>query len=240
MKLLITALLVSLTAQVSFADDIVVQKINSNLIKEVVIERVSTEELTFEEAYGTVNEDPIGDLIDSIGDAILTGKVNPASIVNVASKAWVIVRDNEPVLNAKAKTANALPEGIENWRMLERWKAPRAETYKVTYKNLFGAEVVHLQYRLVYSHGGKAAGIGTYLTNVAIQYQKVEVSWGYIFNAHVEVPQVLNMGTMDDPVAGMEMTLNWSIRTRPVSLKKGKYSSSFFVSGDGQPTKILN
>lgn len=240
MKLLL-ALLVGLTAQMSMANEIVVKKVNDDLIKEIVIEKVSVEELSADEAdmIFTNDEDPVEDLIGSIGEAILTGKVNPASVVNVAQKAWVVLKQNEPVLNAKTKTANALPEGLENWRLLERWQAPRAETYKVQYKNLYGSNVVTLNYRLVYSYGGQAAGVGKYLTNVAIQYQQVEVTWGYILNAHVTVPQVLNMGTMADPVAGMEIMLNWNITTRPLSLKKGKYSTSFFVSGDGSPTQIL-
>jgi hypothetical protein len=63
--------------------------------------------------------------------------------------------------------------------------------------------------------------------------------WGFIVNANVEIPQVVNMASVDSPVAGMQVTLNWTVNTRPISLRKLNKAVSFFVSGDGTPTKIL-
>lgn len=243
MKLLIAALAASLATQVAVAKtQTYVQSVDHDIIKQVVIEKEDSVELSMEEFQQITNQetDPVEDLIGSIGEAIATGKINPASIVNVAKKAWIVVKDNEPVLNARTLTANALPEGLARWDALESWQAPRAETFKVSYKNLYGATVVALNYRLIYSYGGRAAGIGQYLANATIQYKKVEVLWGYVFNADVTVPQVLNMGTRTEPIAGMEMSLNWTLATRPVSLKKGQYSNSYFISGNGAPTRILD
>lgn len=242
MKLLLATMILGLTVPTWAKVHTHIQKVDDDIIKEVVITEGEVEVLSFDDAemLGMEAKDPVEDLIGSIGKAIATGEIDPSQIVNVAQKAWVVIRENEPVLNAKGKSANALPQGLTRWEMLDSWQAPRAQTYRVQYKNAFGATVVDLSYRLVYSYGGTAAGVGKYIANASIQYNRVEVLWGYIFNAHVEVPQTLNMGTSKNPVAGMEMTLNWNIRTRPVSIKKGKYSTSFFISGNGAPVKILN
>ena len=92
---------------------------------------------------------------------------------------------------------------------------------------------------MIYSYGGRFEDKGRYLTNSTIQFSKVDVMWGFILNANVEIPQVINMGTLESPVAGMQMTLNWNVDTRPVSLRKMSNAATFFVSGDGQATKIL-
>ena len=143
-------------------------------------------------------------------------------------------------MEAKTASASALPSGITCWDQLAGWRPTRSETYDVVYKNLYGIKVVNVRFHIVYTYGGQYKGQGRYLTNATIRFGKVDVLWGYIFNANVEIPQVVNMGTEANPLAGMEMTLKWSVKTRPISLKKSISSMSFFVSGDGRPTMSLD
>lgn len=233
MKKLLIMTATLLATQVGLAKLHVTTTVDHPIVKEVVIEELETVELPFSAMQMS---DPVEDILSKIAD----GAIDLADVVNIYAKIWQIIKENKPVLNARGKRASALPRGLARWDSLSGWSAPRATTYRVRYKNLYGIEVVKLEYRLVHSYGGGVNGRGRYITNAAIQYQNVEVMWGFIFNAHVEVPQVLNLGTHRSPVAGMEITLNWNIDTRPISIKKGKYSSSFFVYGDGRRTRILN
>lgn len=55
--------------------------------------------------------------------------------------------------------------------------------------------------------------------------------WGYTFNARVEVPGAVNLGTSASPVAGLELNLHWNVKT---VVKESENSVHFFVDGHGQ------
>lgn len=207
------------------------------LIQSVEIEKIDEVEL--------MNIGPMGwetdcTLLDKKDDEPSLANVDPADIIRLGKKAYEIIKENEPILEARGIKASALPRGVQCWNQMTSWSPTRAETYKVTYKNGFGMKVVDLQFRILYTYGGQLNGQGRYLANSTIQFSNINVLWGYIFNADVEIPQAINMGTEKAPLAGMQMTLNWSVNTRPISLKKSMSSSSFFISGDGRPTAVLD
>ena len=208
------------------------------LIHSVEINKLDSVELLNFGLHGWESDCTLLDRSNQLRPAI--GDIDLTDIINVGEKIWEIVKENEPILEARGAKASALPRGITCWDQLTSWSPTRAETYEVVYKNLYGMRVVDLKFRILYTYGGQLKGQGRYLTNSTIQFSKVNVLWGYIFNADVEIPQVVNMGTEENPLAGMQMTLNWSVNTRPISLKKSINSASFFVSGDGRPTKILD
>lgn len=235
MKKLLVMAATMLATQVGFAKLHITTTVDHEIVKTVEIEELETVELPFNKA-----EMNLGDSTEDLLRRITEGTLDLADVVNIYAKAWQIIKENKPILKARTKRASALPRGLHRWDSLSGWSPPRATTYRVKYKNLYGINVVVLEYRLVHSYGGGIEGRGKYITNATIQYQKVDVMWGFIFSADVEVPQVLNLGTRENPVAGMEITLNWDIRTRPIMVKKGKYSSSFFVFGDGRATRVLN
>jgi hypothetical protein len=165
----------------------------------------------------------------------ITPDIDINMVINLAQKAWAFIEANKAVANVKTQTANALPSGLKCWNQLTNWHAPRSEVYQVSYKNLFGIEVVNLQFAVVYSWGGKYRGLGSYLTNATVQYRNLDVTWGWTVNADVAVPMVTNMGTEASPVAGLQLDLHWKVE----ALSHSESTASFFVSGDGRPTQQL-
>ncbi len=152
-------------------------------------------------------------------------------IVNIGEKVWAIIEANKPVVTVETPVAHALPRGLECWADLEHWQAPRTQSYEVLYKNGFGMEVVKFRFRLHYTYGGGKAELGQYLANVAVLPSELNVMWGYTFNAKVEVAQAINMGSKENPLAGLEMNVRWNAKT---VLKESENSFHFFVSGDGK------
>jgi hypothetical protein len=236
--LTLTAALVACGNEKQSSSETVVLPVNDDLIKEVQITKVDQVEFPMTQSLGWESDctklDRVGDPKPASDDLTLD------QIINLGQKVWQMIKDNEPILEARGMTASALPAGLRCWNELSNWAPARAETYEVKYVNLYGITVINFKFRLLYSYGGSYKGQGRYLTNSTIQYSNVDVMWGYIFNADVEIPQVLNMGSTESPLAGMQLTVNWSVNTRPLSLKKSVNSSSFFIGGDGRPTKILN
>lgn len=209
---------------------------NNELISEVEVKHLGTQEIYQFGALGWHNDcsekpSPLKPNSDDI---------NLADIINVGEMVWELIRDNGPVLEAKNKRASAIPRGVGCWTDLSNWEPVRAENYEVIYRNLYGFDVIKLAYQVIYSWGGRLGDSGRYLTNATIRYKDVQVMWGYLFNATVEIPAVTNIGTRENPIAAMEMILNWSVDTRPLSLKKSLSSTSFFVVGDGRPTRVID
>lgn len=72
-------------------------------------------------------------------------------------------------------------------------------------------KVVEFSYKLVYLYGGRYQNKGRYLTGVTVIPAQISVLWGFNFNCKVSIPTTVNSGTPDDPVAGMQVQLQWSV-----------------------------
>lgn len=161
------------------------------------------------------------------------GKIR--DIVNLGKEIWDIVQQNRPITKYEHNYATAVPASITDWRDLESWQVPRSILVSLAYKNMFGGEVVKFSYRILYTYGGKLDNKGLYLTNATIVPHNLKVSWGYTFDAKVDVPSVINVGNKANPIAGMEMLLKWTVST---ALKETTETSSYFIKGDGSMKDI--
>lgn len=151
-------------------------------------------------------------------------------IINIGKKLWAVVEAGRPRVNLKTDVAHALPKGLFCWTDLAGWQMPKSKTYGVKYTNGFGATVVDFSFRVVYTHGGNYKGTGNYITNAAVMPVKVDVAWGYEFNANAEVPIVFNRGTTEAPLAGMQLNINWNVKT---AVKYSEKTEMFAIGGDG-------
>lgn len=160
------------------------------------------------------------------------GTVDPSVIINIAAKIWDIIVKNKPVVDIQTQYATALPEGIKTWGQLESWKPPQGTIYGFTAKNAYGVKVIDVRYQVLRTYGGSYKGKGRYLTAVTVEPLRVDVAWGYKFSLKAEVPDVsiINVGTAENPLAGMTATLKWRIET-PVKDSQGK--GIYFMQGDG-------
>ncbi len=160
----------------------------------------------------------------------LEGGISWEEIVNIGAKIWALIQENKPVVHVEIPVAHAMPKGMKCWSELERWNAPRTQTYEVLYKNKFGMEVVKFRFRLQFTYGGSHLGMGRYLANATVLPAQLDVSWGYKFNANLDVGQAINLGSRDNPVAGLEMNLHWNVKTW---VKESENSVHFFITGNG-------
>lgn len=174
--------------------------------------------MTTENSCGTSNTEPTA------------GNISWDEIVAIGRQFWDIIVANKPVLETETPMVHAVPKGLNCWTDLEGWKAPIARSYEVVYENKLGMEVVKFRFRLQFSYGGSHKGRGRYLANVTVLPAEVNVSWGYKFNAKLDVAQALNMGTKADPIAELEMNLHWNVSTW---IKESENSVHFSVDGNG-------
>ena len=156
-------------------------------------------------------------------------------IINIGKKIWAIVEAGKPVVNVKVDTANALPAGIRCWNELEGWQAPTSKLYEMAYINGFGHAAVTYNFRVSFIAGGSYKGQGKYITLASVQPAKIDVAWGFRFDATATVPMVFNQGTHADPLAGMQLDMNWQVKS---PLQEIQQAENFFVNGAGVLEKL--
>jgi hypothetical protein len=156
-------------------------------------------------------------------------------IINIGKKIWTIVDAGKPVVNLKVNVGTALPKGVSCWLDLQNWSKPTTETYQATFTNGYGVEVVKLKYQLISVARGSYEGQGNYIAYATIVPTEVEVSWGFRLNAQVTVPTVYNMGSKENPMAGMNLQMTYTVDT---VLKHGQYSHNFFLDGNGEIKRL--
>ena len=168
---------------------------------------------------------------DTLND--INGTVNTLDqIVNLVDKIWTLIAKNQPVVNIKVDYANAVPYGLTHWTQLQGWSKPASKKYSFTMKNKLGANVVDVTYQVLWTHSGNYQGKGKYLTGVTVEPISVTTAWGYNVDLVAQVPDstVANVGTTADPIASMQVQLNWKVHT---VLKDIQEKAIYYVQGDG-------
>lgn len=152
-------------------------------------------------------------------------------IINVGRVIWAIVDAGKPVVNFKTDVAHGLPAGLPCWSDLEGWKPPMIKAFRMTYENLYGVNVVEFEYRVSFMYGGSHNGRGKYITHAMFQPKKINVAWGFRFDAVATVPQVVNQGTKAAPIAALQMNMNWKVTTALKNMQQGEI---FYINGLGE------
>jgi hypothetical protein len=158
--------------------------------------------------------------------------VNLVDIVNIGKTIWKIVENGQSKVNLNLVEANALPAGAVCWNQLEQWnKIPKSKLVHVWYENYLGLKVIDFTYRVTYSYGGKVEGKGLYLANISVKPANLNVLWGgFNFDVTVSAGTPLNIGTMTNPIAGIQLDVEWRASS---PLVKSFQSDSLFIGADG-------
>lgn len=159
------------------------------------------------------------------------GGVDIGSIVNIFKTVWDLIKENRPSVDIKTDFAAALPQGITSWNQLAGWKAPEGKVYGFYAKNKFGQRIVNVRYLIQRMYGGGYKGKGKYLAGVTAYPLTVEVGLGYTLKLSADAPAVIqNIGTDEDPVAGMSFKVTWNIKT---VMKDATGTSVYWLDGNG-------
>ncbi len=150
-------------------------------------------------------------------------------IVNLGKKLWAFVEANKPVVDIKHSYANALPKGVISSDTLQGFSEVQFRSLRYSGKNGFGNNVFDVTYTLVHRYGGNYDGEGSYLENVTVLPQKVEVLWGYNLSMSVDSISTVNVGTKKAPVASLLMQVNTKVST---VIKSSETHNVFSFRGD--------
>ena len=170
----------------------------------------------------------VGPVIGAIGGLAMDPTIG--AIVNAGQAVWTLIEAGKPSRSFQVASASAVPSANACWTSLENWARPKAKLLKVQYRNKLGMNVIDMQIRVSYLHGGQVDGKGAFLAEVKAKPAKVQVAWGFNLDAKVSIPTVVNLGTSEDPTAGMQVEIDWAVDT---VVQSTKASAIVFVDGDG-------
>jgi hypothetical protein len=160
-------------------------------------------------------------------------------IVNLMDKIFNIIAKNKPVVNTNISYANAVPFGTSHWTQLQGWSKPSTKKYAFSMKNGFGSEVVKVVYQVHWTHSGNFAGKGMFLTGVTVEPISITAGWGYTVDLTAVVPDstIANVGTSSDPIASMQVQLEWKVST---IVKIINEKAIYYIQGDGLMQEIAS
>ena len=158
-------------------------------------------------------------------------------LIAIGKKIWPIIEAGKPVIttNGIIPSVSVLPhiEGQNpkaEMHNMANWSAPKAVSYRVTYKNLFGSEVIAFTYTVYFQFNGSYKGNGKYITSLKVQASQVYAAWGFDFDAASELINVANVGSDENPIASAIIQISY----KGTSLvNEVRNAQSFYVDGNG-------
>lgn len=158
------------------------------------------------------------------------------TLIAVGKKIYSVVDAGRPVVNTKFNNVSVLPkldsgETVNAFYDMEGWSKPVHKKYKITFKNIYGIEVVSFLYGVSMQHGGTYQDSGAYVLAANIYPVNLNVLWGWNLDATVETVSIANTGTSGDPVASIQLRLDGKVST---PINENKFSHVFHLTGNGQ------
>lgn len=170
------------------------------------------------------------DIIDVIMDPTAIDKW-----ITIGQKIWAVIVANKPVANVSSQRISVLPMAQQDWAQMENWQGPTVRTFTIAAKNGFGMTVVSQTYTVAYNYGGQYNGKGQFLANATVIPANIEVMWGFSLSSEVEVGDVVNTGTKENPIPGVDLQVKWKMDS---VMKHMEGRDSFFVKGDGKMVHV--
>lgn len=137
--------------------------------------------------------------------------VKGGTIVEIGKKAWDLVKNNEAVVDYDQDWCGAVPEiYAEDWSSLAGWKDVHSEEFRFHYK-IAGDTVSELKWKYAWSaEGHDAEGVGRYVMNAGVHIDRLYARAGQSLKASVTSLAPLNYGTVEDPMAGINIQVSFT------------------------------
>ncbi|MBA2403935.1 MAG: hypothetical protein H0V66_04120 [Bdellovibrionales bacterium] len=207
-----------------------VTRVEKDILNQEISERVSFNDLQHMLVELPVMDENKGNNSpDKVGGVIKVGR----ELVALGEDIYKLVQKGKPSNTTSYAPISVIPKVGDTHVDIfetENWTIPRKNTYVISYKNLYGMEVVKFRYSVIYSYGGTYKGKGAYITAAMIVPESIMTSFGFTFSATMKLNGIMNHGTKENPVAGAIMAMEYTVET---FLQASLESDSYHVTGRG-------
>lgn len=206
-----------------------------DIVKEIIVVETSSDSFdlsleshqdVFEGSFSHRSSTSQNGVIEDLKDFVVLGE-----------KVYDLVQKGRPTVSTSFAPISFVPkidsEPVNPLEM-EGFKVPRSKTYKISYVNMLGVEVVNFKFSIIYSYGGSYKGKGKYLAGIYVS-SNIQTGYMYDFKATMTVASATNIGTIEDPIAGVTLSLEHQVKTFSKHTNK---TQNFFIDGNGNFTKL--
>jgi len=206
-----------------------VAQVEIDVLNQEVAERLSFTDLKQLAMESSVDNHKSGNSVANVGQVIMVAK----ELVALGEGIYKLVQKGKPHNTTNYAPISVIPKvggAYVDIFETENWSIPRKNTYVITYKNLYGMEVVKFKYSVIYSYGGTFNGKGAYITSAIITPDSIMTSFGFDFTATMKLNGIMNHGTKENPVAGAIMAMQYTVET---FLQASLQTDSYHITGKG-------
>ena len=157
-------------------------------------------------------------------------------IVALGEKLYTLSSKFKPTISTEYAPVNVVPidpitKIIVTPMELQGFSEPVIKTVKTICHNAYNMPVVTFVYNVLYSYGGSDNGRGQYISSVILIPSYVNVAPGWTFTSTMKVASIMNHGTVANPVAGVFMTMKYTVNSLFAALEK---NDTLHIKGSGQ------
>jgi hypothetical protein len=162
-------------------------------------------------------------------------------LIALGERIWPIIEAGRPVVTTGFSPAiSVLPQTDESpdyvaLYLMDSWSAPKQRSYLVEYKNGFGSAVISFTYNVSFQHDGTLEGVGRYLTGLNVSASRIQVKWGFNFNATSSLVNISNRGPRADPIAAATIKIDYQAKSFMSEIQS---SEAFHITGTGELTQV--
>jgi hypothetical protein len=177
-----------------------------------------------------------------LGD--LSGGLNEISIIldgllGIGKKIWPIIEAGRPVVTTNFVPAISIIPNIDGKNVvlneMANWSIPKVKSFRVSFQNTFGMNVVAFTYTVIFQYGGTFQDHGKYLTTLKVIPSDIYTSWGFNFDATSELTGISNVGSTIAPVASGVIQVGYKVKG---FLNEVSNAQSFYIDGNGNIAQL--
>lgn len=186
---------------------------------------------TIENSYQVL---PSPSPIDQAGQVVRIAR----DIVALGEDIYKLVIKGKPVVATTYAPVSVVPkinkEPVDPMD-LENMSMPKARSFELVYKNLYGIKVVQFKYTVIFTYGGTYDGKGAYISGAQIVPASINALFGFDFSANMKVGGISNLGTRVNPVASAILLMDYTVSNVFQSNSK---VDNIFITGKGVVRKV--
>jgi hypothetical protein len=172
------------------------------------------------------------------------GAINEISIIidgllGIGKKIWPIIEAGRPVVTTNFVPAISIIPNVDGKNVvlndMANWSIPKVKSFRVSFQNTFGMNVVAFTYTVLFQYGGTYKDLGKYVTTLKVIPSDIYTSWGFNFDATSELTGISNVGSTTAPVASGVIQVGYKVKG---FLNEVGSAQSFYVDGNGNITQL--
>ena len=162
-----------------------------------------------------------------------------ASITGLDINGWIaigntilnLITSNQPTVTSTLQPLSILPQSQPDWTQMSGWSAPVVQPCVIALVNSRGESTYSIPFTISFNANGNLSGAGHFIANLHAEPGQFQANAFYRVDLSTSVQSAVNMGTVANPIPGVEMDAALVVHTM---LTDKRIVKKYFIRGDGR------